>query len=111
MTSPTSPVTTLKFTKSVSPQQAKVGETFTFQISVQNRGTVTLNNVRMSDVFPEQLNLTSATTSRGTAQLSTSTREVQITIPTLNGGEERYNRDPSQCQYLGRDTQDFTQPG
>jgi LPXTG-site transpeptidase (sortase) family protein len=82
-----SPVTTLRFTKSVTPQQAKVGETFTFQISVQNRGTVTLNNVRMSDVFPEQLNLTSATTSRGTAQLSTTTREVQITIPTLNGGE------------------------
>ncbi len=82
-----SPVTTLKFTKTVTPQQAKVGETFTFKIVVENRGTVTLNNVRMSDVFADQLNLTSATTSRGTAALSTATREVQITIPTLNGGE------------------------
>ncbi len=73
---------------SLSPQlRPQVGETFTFKITVQNRGNVTLNNVRMSDVFPEQLNLTSATTSRGTAQLSTSTREVQITIPALNAGE------------------------
>lgn len=83
----TSPVTTLRFSKSVTPAQAKVGETFTFKIIVENRGTVTLNNVRVSDVFPTQLDLTSATTSRGTAALSTSTREVQITIPTLNGGE------------------------
>ncbi len=77
----------IRFVKSVSPQQAKVGETFTFKIDVENRGTVTLSNVRMSDVFPAQVDLTSATTSRGVAKLNTSTREVEITIPTLASGE------------------------
>ncbi len=77
----------IRFVKSVSPQQAKVGETFTFKIDVENRGTVTLSNVRMSDVFPTQVDLTSATTSRGVAKLNTSTREVEITIPTLASGE------------------------
>ena len=106
-----SPVTTLRFTKSVTPAQAQVGETFTFQINIQNRGTVTLNNVRMSDVFPEQLNLTSATTSRGTAQLSTSTREVQITISNLEWRRGSVDCDLGQRQYVCGDSQDFTQPG
>jgi|GEM_PF-1688810 len=82
-----SPIATLKYVKSVTPAQAKVGETFTFKIVLQNRGTNTLYNVTLSDIFPAQVDLVSATTSRGTATLSTSAREVEVVIASLSNDE------------------------
>lgn len=77
----------LTIAKTVSPEFAQVGETFTFQIIVRNVGTTSVSNVIVNDYFPEALDLTGATTSRGTAQLDTNTREVEVRINPLNPDE------------------------
>ncbi len=81
------PTTDFKVNKSVTPEQAQVGDNFTFQIELHNSGTTTASNIRVNDYFPKALDLVSATTSRGTALLNTTTREVEVNIPTMNEGE------------------------
>ncbi len=81
------PIYSLKIGKSVKPTQAKVGESFTFKIEVVNNGSTTINSIVVEDEFTADLDLTSATTTRGTATLNTGTREVVVSIPTLNAGE------------------------
>ena len=80
-------INTVDFTKSVHPIMANVGETFTFRINIKNNSAVNLTNLRVNDVFPAELDLTSATTNRGTATLNTGTRVVDVSITNLNTGE------------------------
>lgn len=77
------PTTDFKVNKTVSPEQAQVGDTFTFKIDLHNAGSTTASNIRVNDYFPAVLELVSATTSRGTALLNTTTREVEVNIPTM----------------------------
>ncbi len=84
----TSPNSLLSMVKTVSPIQAQVGETFTFQIVLRNIGTDTASSIIVNDYFPVAVDLTSASTSRGTAQLNTTTREVEIRIPTMYPSEK-----------------------
>ena len=81
------PITDFNVNKTVSPEQAQVGETFTFQIELHNNGTTTASGIRVNDYFPAALDLVSATTSRGTALLNSTTREVEVNIPTMNEDE------------------------
>jgi len=83
----TGPGGVVRISKTVSPEQAAVGENFTFNIEVRNTGDTAVSNVIINDYFPEALDLTGATTSRGTAQLNTTTREVETRINPLNPGE------------------------
>ncbi len=80
--------TLISIKKSVTPEQAKVGETFTFQLVLNNNGDSAANNIIVNDYFPDAVDLVSATTSRGTATLSTTTREVEVRIPTMNPDEK-----------------------
>lgn len=77
----------VRISKTVSPDLAQVGEDFTFKIEVRNTGSASVSNVIINDYFPEALDLTGATTSRGAAQLNTTTREVEVRINPLNPDE------------------------
>lgn len=82
-----SPTTKMSIVKSVTPEQAQVGDTLTFRIEVRNTGDDDAEDIIVNDFFPDVLDLTGATTSRGTAELSTTTREVEVRIDDMEPDE------------------------
>ena len=72
---------------SVKPTQASVNQTFTFTIVAKNNGKSNATTVKVSDTFPSSVDITSATTTKGTATTNSSSRNVSTSIGTLNPGE------------------------
>lgn len=74
-------------TNAVSPSEARVGQNFTFTVRVSNNGAAPAANVNVTDSFSSFLDITSATTTQGTASTNTATRTVTVAMGTLNPGE------------------------
>ena len=79
----TAPIEAVRVIKDVDPILAKVGENVNFRLRIENGGTETIYNLRLTDIFPAELDMSSATTNRGTATLNTGTRTLEVTIPSL----------------------------
>lgn len=77
----------LSITNSVSPSQISVGNSTTYQIKVANSGSAPATDVTVTDSFSSYLNITSATTDKGTATTNSSTRTVTVSIEVLDPGE------------------------
>lgn len=82
------PIYSLLLAKTVTPQQARVDESFTFRIEIANNGTNNINSLVVNDEFPDVLDLTSVTTSRGSGTLNTGSRSVTVNVGTLTPGQE-----------------------
>ncbi len=82
------PVYSLLLAKTVTPQQARVDESFTFRIEIANNGTNNITSLVVNDEFPEVLDLTSVTTNRGSGTLNTGSRSVTVNVGTLTPGQE-----------------------
>lgn len=77
----------ISITKSVSPSEARTGNSFSFTIKVANSGTAPVTNVKVNDTLSSYLDIRSATTTKGTATTNSSTRTVVVSIDTLNTDE------------------------
>jgi LPXTG-site transpeptidase (sortase) family protein len=77
----------IEIVKSVNPNQVRRGQSLIYTIRVSNDGTAAVTDVEVRDTFSSYLNLTSATTSKGTAVRNTTTRTVTVTIPVLDVDE------------------------
>jgi LPXTG-site transpeptidase (sortase) family protein len=72
----------------VSPSSARVNENLTFTLQVRNTGTAPAANVSVSDTFSSVLDITNATTTKGsTPTFNNTSRTVSVSISTLNPGE------------------------
>jgi len=77
----------VSITLSVSPSSARTGENVTYTIRVTNSGNSSVTNVSVSDTFSQYLDLVSASTTKGSRDLNTSTRRVTASIGTLNADQ------------------------
>jgi uncharacterized repeat protein (TIGR01451 family) len=68
-------------TKSVSPSEARVGDIVDFTITVTNHGGETADDVVVTDVLPDFLDVVETTTTKGT--IAASGRTVVVTIGTV----------------------------
>jgi uncharacterized repeat protein (TIGR01451 family) len=73
-------------TKAVSPSEARIGDIVDFTITVTNHGDKTADDVVVTDVLPDFLDVAESNTSKGT--IATSGRTVVITIGPVAPGEE-----------------------
>jgi LPXTG-site transpeptidase (sortase) family protein len=80
------PVTDLEIRLSINPTSGKIGGPFTFRLTVTNAGTTQVNNIKVSDVFPTILDITGATTTRGTVTTNATTRTVSAVIGNMVTG-------------------------
>lgn len=83
------PIEDMKIHLTVEPSQAKVGENFTFKLTVKNEGTSVAKNVQVVDEFPVVLDVTSKSAQGGTAT-TPEIHEVVWNIGTLNPNQEVY---------------------
>jgi LPXTG-site transpeptidase (sortase) family protein len=74
-------------TYSVSPRQARVGQDITYELTITNNGTGPATNVIARDSFSSYLDLRSASSTRGTATSSSSTRSYSVSIDSLSPGQ------------------------
>ncbi len=78
----------VSITKSVSPSQARTGQNVTYKIKVSNSGSAPVTDVEVVDNFSLYLNLTSVSTTAGTATTNTTTRKVTVEIDVIDPDEE-----------------------
>lgn len=76
----------VSFSKSVTPSEQSINSNFTFYIYVNNNSSVSISNVVVKDTFSSYLQITSVSTTRGSASYSSSTRLATINIGTLSAG-------------------------
>ncbi len=74
-----------KITKSVSPSEGKTGETLTYTMVVTNSGSGAATNVVVTDTISSYLDISSVTTTKGTATFSG--RTATFTIGSVSVGE------------------------
>jgi LPXTG-site transpeptidase (sortase) family protein len=74
-------------TYSVSPRQARVGQDITYVLTITNNGNGSATNVIAKDTFSTYLDLRSASSTRGTASSSSSTRSYSVSIDSLSPGQ------------------------
>lgn len=90
----------LSVTKSVTPQQVRVGERATYQIDVRNAGPGNATGVRVTDALPAGLSVVSATSTQGTC--SGSGGSATCNLGSLaSGGQARMTVEVS----VGQDAQ------
>lgn len=77
------PVVSLSLKKSVTPSEAKPGESLTFKIEVKNTGTSTVVNARVTDTFVSFLELGTLVATKGTISVNSTTRSITWSIGTL----------------------------
>ncbi len=80
-------VPSLNVAKSVSPNQAQVGQLFNFAIQITNSGLAPALTSSLTDSFPTALTITGAQTSKGAYSINTSTNTITFTIGTINPNE------------------------
>ena len=75
----------LSITKSVSPSEARVNQSFTFSIVVRNNnGSRAMTNVVIRDSFSSYLNISSVSRTQGTHSIDSTSRTVTVDLGTLN---------------------------
>jgi LPXTG-site transpeptidase (sortase) family protein len=74
----------------LDPLQAKIGDSLTADISVKNTGDIEASQVYANMQFPDLLDITSATTTRGSITTNSSARTVLVNIGTLAAGHTTY---------------------
>jgi LPXTG-site transpeptidase (sortase) family protein len=74
----------VNITLSVTPGEARVGERFTFRISVTNTGTSPAFNVLVTDTFSSFLDISGAATTLGTVSTNAAARTVNVNVGTIN---------------------------
>ncbi len=67
-----------KITKSVSPSEGKTGETVTYTMVVTNSGSGTASNVVVTDTISSYLDISSVTTTKGSATFSGRTATFSV---------------------------------
>jgi LPXTG-site transpeptidase (sortase) family protein len=72
---------------SVSPSEARAGGRFTFQITITNSGTAPAFNVLVTDTFSSFLDISGATSTKGTVATNPAARTVNVTVGTINPNE------------------------
>lgn len=80
-------VPSLNVAKSVSPNQAQVGQLFNFVIQITNSGLAPALTSSLTDSFPTALTITGAQTSKGAYSINTTTNTITFTIGTINPNE------------------------
>jgi LPXTG-site transpeptidase (sortase) family protein len=73
---------------SVSPNQIRINQNATYTIIVKNTGTAPMTDVVVEDTFSTLLDITNATTTKGTATRNNTTRLVTVTISRIDPDEE-----------------------
>jgi len=79
-------VVDLDIIKSVTPSQAKIGDTVTYTIEVKNSGNEPTTNVVVTDTISSYLDIQSVSSTKGTA--TSSGRTATFTIGTMNAGDK-----------------------
>ncbi len=74
--------------KSVSPSQARTGQTVTYKIEIENTGTAPATDLEIVDDFSLYLNITRVSTTSGTATTNTTTRRVTVEVDVIDPDEE-----------------------
>jgi LPXTG-site transpeptidase (sortase) family protein len=72
---------------SVSPSEARSGGRFTFRITITNSGTAPAFNTLVTDTFSSFLDISGATSTKGTVATNPAARTVNVTIGTINPNE------------------------
>jgi LPXTG-site transpeptidase (sortase) family protein len=80
----------MSITLDLDPQQVRVGDSMTVKIGVRNKGDVDASEVYAGIKFPTLLDITSASTTRGTATTNSSDRSVVVNIGTLAAGHSTH---------------------
>ncbi|MEX0274890.1 MAG: gliding motility-associated C-terminal domain-containing protein, partial [Flavobacteriaceae bacterium] len=73
----------INIVKTVSPAMARLGDTVTFTVSVENQGAITATNITVEDSLPNGYSLNSLDTSHGTFDPTLDSWD----IPALTAGE------------------------
>ncbi len=72
---------------SVSPSEARAGGRFTFRITITNSGTAPALSVLVTDTFSSFLDISGATSTKGTVATNPAARTVNITVGTVDPNE------------------------
>ena len=106
-----SPVTTLRFTKSVTPAQAQVGETFTFQDHRPEPRHSHAQQRQDERRFPRPAQPHQRHHQPWHCPAEHLHPRGADHHPNLEWRRGSNDRDPGQCEHLGRHPQDLAQPG
>ncbi len=74
--------------KSVSPSQARTGQTVTYDIDIENTGTAPATDLVIVDDFSLYLNITRVSTTSGTATTNSTTRRVTVEVDVIDPDED-----------------------
>jgi LPXTG-site transpeptidase (sortase) family protein len=72
---------------SVTPGEARAGGRFTFRITITNSGLAPAFNTLVTDTFSSFLDISGATSTKGTVATNPAARTVNVTIGTINPNE------------------------
>ncbi|MFC2043343.1 sortase [Chloroflexota bacterium] len=72
----------LSITKSVDPNEASIGEQFTFEIVIENTGDAPATNIIVNDEYPDVLTIDNVSSNVGT--ISVNQNQVIVNLASLN---------------------------